>query len=91
MEEQNAEEVGFLESSAGRKSNSRLTVIICACICVFAALIEGCGKIVSILKGDCTATADWESIAFLTAVILLGNAAVKAAQRLNINPTNPTN
>lgn len=77
--------VGFLESAAGRKSNSNLTVAICAGICVFATLTEGCGKIVSIYKGDCTANADWAAIALLVGAVLIGNGVTKAAKRVNIN------
>ena len=90
MEEQAVNKVGFLESENGRKSNSRLTVAICAGICIFAALIEGGGKIISIIKGNCIATADWEAVAILVAVILFGAAGIKAAQRVNINQSNPS-
>lgn len=80
------EKVGFLESNVGRKSNSRLTVAICSGICVFATMVEGCGKIMAIYKGDCTVQADWTAIAILVGAVLLGAGANKAAQRININP-----
>lgn len=78
--------VGFLESNTGRKSSSRLTVVICAAICLFAAGVEGAGKIISIAKGNEAAAADWTGIAILVGALLLGNGALKAAQRINSKP-----
>lgn len=75
--------VGFLESNTGRKSNSRLTVAICSIICLFAAGVEGAGKIISIAKGNEAAAADWMGIAVLVGALLMGNGALKAAQRIN--------
>lgn len=77
--------VGFLESDAGRKSNNRLTVLVVAFICVWAALVEGGCKVVSVIKQQTVVEANWESIAYLVAVTLLGATLIKAAQRTNIN------
>jgi len=81
--------VGFLESEMGRKSSSRLTIIICACICVFAAGVEGVSKVMSVVKGAEAAAADWAGVAFLVGALMLGNGALKAAQRLNSNAGKP--
>ena len=62
--------VGFLESGTNRKSNSRLTVAICSIICLFAAGVEGAGKIISIAKGNEAAAADWTGIAILVGALL---------------------
>ena len=80
--------VGFLESNFNRKSNSRLTVAICSGICIFATLVEGSAKIISVVKGAQTPTpADWAGIAVLVGALLIGNGALKAAQRLGIDKT----
>ena len=78
--------IGYLESNVGRKSSSRLTIAICAAICLFAAGVEGAGKIISIAKGSDAAAADWTGIAILVGALLLGNGALKAAQRINSKP-----
>ena len=78
--------IGYLESNVGRKSSSRLTIAICAAICLFAAGVEGAGKIISIAKGNDAAAADWTGIAILVGALLLGNGALKAAQRINSKP-----
>lgn len=78
--EENVKQAGYLESAPGRKSNSRLTIAICACICIFATLIEGAAKIVSIIHDDKIAEANWYGITTMVAVLLLGASATKAAQ-----------
>lgn len=78
--------VGYLESDTNRKSVSRLTIAICAGICIFATLVEGSGKILSIVKGSEAVTADWTAISFLVGALLLGTGVTKAAQRINFNP-----
>ena len=87
MEQEVKEKVGFLESGLNRKSNSRLTIAICAGICIYAALIEGAGKIVSIIRNCDTSNADWEAVAYLVGALLLGTGLVKGAQRINLNLT----
>lgn len=79
MENQVKEEVGYLESEAGRKSGSRLNMIICAGICVFAALVEGGGEIITSVKGSEINQADWQAIAILVGALLIGNGVVKGA------------
>lgn len=83
--------VGFLESEMNRKSNSRLTIIICAFICVFAALVEGGCKVIATFQGkENPPAADWAAIAFLVGVLLLGNSALKLAQRFGVSKDKPT-
>ena len=85
MEDKVTETVGFLESAVGRKSNSRLTIAICSGICIFATLVEGAGKILAIIKGNCNVEANWYAIGVLVGAVLLGTGVTKAAQRININ------
>lgn len=73
--------VGYLESNVNRKSSTRLNVIICACICVMAAGVEGAGKLVSIVRSDeVIVQANWQAITYMVGVLLLGNGVIKAAQ-----------
>lgn len=76
--------VGFLESAISRKSNSRLTVFLCAIICIWAAAVEGSAKLLSVAK-DRAVEADWTAIAILVGTLLLGNGALKVAQRIGVN------
>jgi len=75
--------VGFLESAISRKSNSRLTVFLCSIICIWAAAVEGSAKLISVTK-DKPVDADWTAIAILVGTLLLGNGALKVAQRIGI-------
>ena len=83
------EKVGFLESEAGRKSSSRLNIIVCAAICVLAAVVEGGCKVYAVIKDKPPVESDWSAIAMLVGALLLGNGVVKAAQKLNF--TKPSN
>ena len=79
---------GFLESAEGRKSSNRLTLIICAAICVFATIIEGGSMLISVVKDSAVIhQANWTEITYLVGVLLMGSGVIKAAQSLTINKT----
>jgi len=77
------EDVGFLESNEGRKSSTRLTVIICAFICVFAALVEGTGELLTAHTKDVVSQANWTEISYLVGTLLFGSTIIKGMQGYN--------
>lgn len=82
MNDSNAK-VGYTESNAGRKSVNRLIIMVSLFVCVFAALVEGGGEIITSIKGVPVNPADWGAVAMLIGTLLLGSGGIKAAQALN--------
>lgn len=77
--------VGFLESDRNRKSVSRLGIAITAAVCVLATLIEGGSKLLSVVKMEEVVNADWDAVAKLLGVLLVGTGAIKAAQGFKVS------